>query len=242
MLRCPSCGCQRIWKDGIRYVRESQVQRYLCRSCGYRFSETQIKVNVTSQVRKLHHSDPDPPKDDVIPVNLFFKKSTDSLPFPWRENIRSQVKATPQRAVIAQDLNALPSYISSCRVCASEGEAKNLVEVDSRTEKRAAGATKLAGDIKSKLFEFAWYMKKEGLRESTIEPRIRLLKVLVKRGVNLLDPESVKEGIARQETWCEGRQTLSTFTHPSLRCSVSNGTHQLTNELRSYHSFLPKPN
>jgi integrase len=61
-------------------------------------------------------------------------------------------------------------------------------------------------EIKGKIVEFAWYMKKKGLKESTIEPRIRLLNVLVKRGVNLLDPESVKDGIARQENWSEGRK------------------------------------
>ncbi len=81
-----------------------------------------------------------------------------------------------------------------------------MVKMESRTEKRAAGATELAVDAKSKLFEFAWYMKKDGLKESTIEPRIRLLAVLVKRGGNLQNPESIKEVIARQDSWCDGRK------------------------------------
>ena len=37
---CPECGSKKAWKDGIRYVQDNQIQRYLCRSCGYRFSES----------------------------------------------------------------------------------------------------------------------------------------------------------------------------------------------------------
>ena len=40
--KCPECASQRIWKDGLRYVKtdtgEMPTQRYLCRNCGYRFS------------------------------------------------------------------------------------------------------------------------------------------------------------------------------------------------------------
>jgi len=59
-------------------------------------------------------------------------------------------------------------------------------------------------------------MKKEGLKESTIEPRMRLLAVLVKRGVNLQDPESIKEGIARQESWCDGRKANAVNVYTSF--------------------------
>jgi len=38
VVKCPYCGSQRAWKDGIRYTRFGEVQRYLCRDCGYRFS------------------------------------------------------------------------------------------------------------------------------------------------------------------------------------------------------------
>jgi transcription initiation factor TFIIIB Brf1 subunit/transcription initiation factor TFIIB len=36
MISCPECGSTRFWRDGFR---ENGKQRYLCRSCGYRFSE-----------------------------------------------------------------------------------------------------------------------------------------------------------------------------------------------------------
>ena len=40
--KCPSCYSNRIWKDGIRRIKNSSVQRYICRDCDYRFSETSI--------------------------------------------------------------------------------------------------------------------------------------------------------------------------------------------------------
>jgi len=36
--KCPMCGCQRVYKDGVRYTRHGAVQRYQCQHCGYRFS------------------------------------------------------------------------------------------------------------------------------------------------------------------------------------------------------------
>ena len=39
-LSCPECGCTRLFKAGLRYLASGEtVQRYLCRECGYRFSE-----------------------------------------------------------------------------------------------------------------------------------------------------------------------------------------------------------
>jgi len=39
-LCCPECGSNRLFKDGLRYLNDgSQIQRWLCRNCGLRFSE-----------------------------------------------------------------------------------------------------------------------------------------------------------------------------------------------------------
>ena len=41
-ILCPSCGSQKVWRDGLRYSSHNDrpIQRYICRECGYRFSET----------------------------------------------------------------------------------------------------------------------------------------------------------------------------------------------------------
>ena len=39
-LKCPQCGSERLYKDGMRYLSNGEsVQRWLCRDCYYRFSE-----------------------------------------------------------------------------------------------------------------------------------------------------------------------------------------------------------
>ncbi|MEA2090580.1 MAG: tyrosine-type recombinase/integrase [Thermoproteota archaeon] len=37
-LKCPECGSQKVWKDGLRHTEHGDIQRYLCRDCGRRFS------------------------------------------------------------------------------------------------------------------------------------------------------------------------------------------------------------
>jgi len=55
-LRCPECGSSRLYKDGLRYLANGQtVQRWLCRNCGYRFSEKNSNNSDTFQRdQKVH--------------------------------------------------------------------------------------------------------------------------------------------------------------------------------------------
>ncbi|KYH40429.1 MAG: site-specific recombinase XerD [Candidatus Bathyarchaeota archaeon B26-2] len=69
-----------------------------------------------------------------------------------------------------------------------------MAGVESR-EKRVAGATT---NLKSLLFNFAWWLKKNGYAESTIQSQVKRLRTLTRRGADLYDPESVKDVIARQ--------------------------------------------
>ena len=50
---CPECGSKCLYKNGLRYTNEGQIQRYLCRDCGYRFSDKSYKecqTNSHSQI------------------------------------------------------------------------------------------------------------------------------------------------------------------------------------------------
>jgi len=40
---CPECRSQKIWKDGLRKTTHGEVQRWICRDCGYRFSENGLE-------------------------------------------------------------------------------------------------------------------------------------------------------------------------------------------------------
>jgi integrase len=82
----------------------------------------------------------------------------------------------------------------------------------------------LAGDISStlltanatgKIIEYAWWLKKNGRSDATIEGRIKLLRILEKRGANFYDPETVKEVIAKQQ-WSNGRKNNAVDAYSSF--------------------------
>ncbi|MEM2102894.1 MAG: site-specific integrase [Candidatus Bathyarchaeia archaeon] len=82
-----------------------------------------------------------------------------------------------------------------------------MAEKESRPEAALREGTTTAPNpetLKGKIVEFAFWMQKEGYKDSTIRPRINYLKTLIKRGANILDPESVKKIISEQKTWGDG--------------------------------------
>jgi integrase/rubredoxin len=43
---CPECGSKKLYRDGFRYAADgTSIQRWLCRTCGYRFSEKPSQRN-----------------------------------------------------------------------------------------------------------------------------------------------------------------------------------------------------
>jgi integrase/recombinase XerD len=81
---------------------------------------------------------------------------------------------------------------------------KNLAEVTSRIKRRAAGATKPdEATARGKIVEFLWYLKNNGYSDATIRTYRKILSQLSELGADLLDPESVKEVIAKQHAWSE---------------------------------------
>jgi integrase len=84
------------------------------------------------------------------------------------------------------------------------GASKNLAETTRQETAQREGTTKLA-DIKGKLVEYAFWMEKQNYSLETIRLNTIALKVLVARGAELLDTESVKKVISEQ-TWGENRR------------------------------------
>jgi integrase len=80
-------------------------------------------------------------------------------------------------------------------------ESKNLAKVVTRQETAQREGTAQTADVKGKLIEFAWYLKKNAKKPSTIQVYGVWLNTLLKHGADLTDPESVKEIIALQEHW-----------------------------------------
>ena len=46
LISCPYCSSKKVWRNAKRYTKSGgEVQRWLCRNCGYRFSESQPLKN-----------------------------------------------------------------------------------------------------------------------------------------------------------------------------------------------------
>ncbi|MEM2112399.1 MAG: site-specific integrase, partial [Candidatus Bathyarchaeia archaeon] len=97
------------------------------------------------------------------------------------------------------------------RVCVADGAMKNLAEVENPKEVGKREATYVTDDG-TLSFNFAWWMKKQGYAEQTIECRTKLLKTMIRRGADLNDPESVKDVIARQN-WSSERKETAVHTY-----------------------------
>jgi len=50
---CPNCYSQRNWKDGLRETNFGSIQRFVCRDCGFRFSEKSYKDSLPSESSQL---------------------------------------------------------------------------------------------------------------------------------------------------------------------------------------------
>lgn len=122
----------------MRYLANGEsVQRYLCRSCGYRFSDPN-KSYMTCQT------------------------------------------------------------MDNRQICAVLQEAKNLTTTTET--KTVAGKSPIAEqDVKGKITEYLWHLKKEGRKDHTILAHRKVLARLAKHGCNLFDPESVKDTIANEQ-------------------------------------------
>lgn len=211
-VSCPQCGSTSLWRDGLRYVKDGTIQRWLCRLCGYRFSQPKVKVNISAQNVKLPNSEADFLYEGVSGRNLSFKESFDSLPFQRCEDVASHKSS--EETVIGKGLNTLGDCFRKRRVCGGEASPKNSVKAvkalsqsQSQTQKWDAGAaeTLSKADVKGKILQYAWWMKKQGYSDVTIRVNCSALKTLVTRGANLDVTETVKEVIAKQK-WSESRK------------------------------------
>lgn len=191
MSSCPQCGSSRLYRDGLRTLNDgSTVQRWLCRSCGYRFSESNVKVNIASKVSKSLGPIDDSHKSLVVSRSRTVQKSANGLSFLLSEDVCSHNLSS-----VAKELNALPLYSSNAKYASKK--AKNLSATESKTV--AGDGRTQQEDVKGKMLEFAFHMTKEGLKQSTIATFMYMLEKLAKNGANLLDPESVKEVMAKLE-------------------------------------------
>ena len=164
-------------EDGLRYLNDGKtIQRYLCRDCGFRFSETTSQpienLNIPKQ-RRLKTFQPSPNLAETPMCDPYFslKEIPNDSTLPVGENITAHDASLV--TVTGKNLNTLRSNKCNSRVCVrSARRAKNSVSQAGRglesvdtAEKRAAGATaKAEADVKGKIVEFLWWIKNRDTR------------------------------------------------------------------------------
>jgi integrase len=83
------------------------------------------------------------------------------------------------------------------RVCTVLQDVKNMTP--ETEEKTVLGESQAKYDVKGKLVEYAFYMERQGYNAETIRGNSGSLRALLIRGASLLNPESVKDVLAREQ-------------------------------------------
>jgi len=171
---CPNCGSTKLYRDGLRYLSDGTiVQRWLCRNCGYRFTDPNHKAK--TGWRNL-------PSGLNLPFGLLYSCQGNDDPVG--------------------------------RVPSARKAVQTLATVEKQNEKRAAGATE-TNTMATLILDYAWNVKKRGLAEQTIKQRVCRLKQLVKRGANLLDPDSVLTVLATSN-WTDSNKRVFIVAYKSF--------------------------
>lgn len=125
----------------------------------------------------------------------FSKESSKNEPSP---PINRAESSEALQKIQTMKLNRTTDKGIGCLVCAAQPKrARNLATVEPQNQEKIGGTTTPdSATIKGLIIQFAFWLKKEG---NTSPEYPRILQRLVKRGANLLDPESVKEAIAKHQ-------------------------------------------
>jgi integrase len=184
------------------------------------FHKKRILDRASLKSRKLDKQDPlaQPPKQSSCPQcgsNRLYRDGLRYLPegrtaqrWLCRQCYYRFSQKEPLRKNQDWQINTAPSYLSKRQVCDLLTRAsKNLTTAEPKIERPSVGGTKhTEADTKGKLIEYCFHLKKQGYADETIRCNHTALRVLDKRGANLLDPESVKEVIADQKSWSGNRK------------------------------------
>ncbi len=80
-----------------------------------------------------------------------------------------------------------------------------LTETETRQEVAPRESTTNNPDVKGKVVDHLWWLKQEGYSETTILGRSQILRFMEKSQVDLMNPEAVRDYIAKQN-WTPGRR------------------------------------
>jgi integrase len=88
------------------------------------------------------------------------------------------------------------------------GDSKNLAETTRQEQAQRESSKPDQATLRGKVIEFAWYMKKQGRKPTSINTYTRYLNDLLTNGVDIQDPEAVKDFLARAPWKDASKHTL----------------------------------
>jgi integrase len=233
-MECPQCNSDRLYKDGLRYLPNGDsVQRFLCRNCGYRFSEPVHKLNVAGKLGETLNSTSDLLKRNIVNSDFAFQEGLNDLPFSNGEDVASH-----KLTVIGKQLNTFPSYNSKRQVCALDKKAKNLIAMETEKQTVAGTSPITEQDAKGLIIEYAWKMKKRGQAETTIETRIYRLNKLVQKGADLMNPDSV-ETVLATENWTQANKRFFVMAYLSFTRAFNIAWKPIKTHYEPRQAFIP---
>ena len=90
-----------------------------------------------------------------------------------------------------------------------------------RQEPAQREGTTQAADVKGRIVQFLWHLERENRSKRTIDCYGKFLNMLTRIGADLLDPDSVKEKVAKQTLWKENTKRMASAVYKSF--AVFNG-------------------
>ena len=177
MAKCPQCDSKLLYRDGLRYLADgSSIQRWLCRNCGFRFSQNSNSLSDNRRERQI------------------------------------------------------------C-VVSLQGDTKNLATA-TETKTVAGEIGKTQQDAKGIILEFAWKLKKRGLAEQTIKQRAYRLSVLVRKGADLQNPDSV-ETVLATEKWTPANKRFFVMAYQSFTKTMKIEWTPIKTNYQPKQPFIP---
>ena len=98
---------------------------------------------------------------------------------------------------------------------------ENLTKVETQQEPAQREGTSQAADVKGRIVQFLWHLERENRSKRTIDCSGKFLNILTRIGADLLDPDSVKEKVAKQTLWKENTKRMASAVYKSF--AVFNG-------------------
>lgn len=161
--------------------------------------------------------------------------------------VRSTEKGSSAVPGPLQENSGLDSYRANgisdtCRVnddpfwrVAGTRQVQSLATVETRNEKPLRDGTH---DLPGTLVDFAWRMKKRGLAEETIKHRIYRLGVLIRKGADLQNPDSV-ETVLATEPWKPSNKRFFVMAYQSFTKTFNIPWTPIRIKYESKQPFIP---